>query len=417
MTCDCVKCARMNYDIAIVGAGTAGAAAALFLARAGHRVSLFERVANPMPVGTGILLQPTGLAILKRLDLLDEALLLGARVERLLGHNARGRLVMDMRYCDWREGSFGLGMHRGALFNLLQSRLEPAGVTCCYGRAMNAIHRTADKLLLRDESGAELGPFDLIVAADGMRSTMRKASGIPASVTPYPWGAVWAICETPAGIAPDILGQRYRAAREMIGLLPTGRLAADGAPLTSLFWSLPTAEFAAWQARGLAEWKQEVLRLWPGLESLLANFTDLDQLRLAEYCDVRMPRWHNNGVVVIGDAAHATSPQLGQGTNLALFDAFVLNEVLQQENNIDAALARYTKTRGDHLRYYQWASRMLTPLFQSRQRVLPVLRDLLMGPMGRWPGLRGHSAETLVGIKAGMVFGKVLLPEDRQIFK
>ncbi|MEP7155202.1 MAG: FAD-dependent monooxygenase, partial [Betaproteobacteria bacterium] len=92
----------MKLEIGVVGAGTAGAAAALLLARDGHRVTLFERVTEPMPIGAGILLQPTGMAVLGQLGLLDEAILLGAKVARLYGENQHGRKVMDMQYRDWR---------------------------------------------------------------------------------------------------------------------------------------------------------------------------------------------------------------------------------------------------------------------------------------------------------------------------
>lgn len=80
---------------------------------------LFERVENPLPVGAGILLQPTGLAVLRRLGLLQRVLARGERIERLSGHTAGGRMVLDLGYADYREGLHGLGIHRGALFAAL----------------------------------------------------------------------------------------------------------------------------------------------------------------------------------------------------------------------------------------------------------------------------------------------------------
>ncbi len=402
----------MKYHIGIVGAGTAGAASALLLARSGHRVTLFERVPDPMPVGAGILIQPTGMAVLKQLGLLEEAVSLGARVDRLHGQNGHGRKVMDMHYRDWRPDSFGLGMHRGALFSLLQRELAPSGVDCRYGVNVTGIHRQANKTMLRDVQGLEHGPFDAVIAADGMRSQMRATSGLAASVKPYPWGAVWAICEDPTGVFNGVLNQRYRAAREMLGVLPTGKSASGGVPLVSMFWSLRTAHFATWQQQGLEAWKQQALRLWPELDGLLSGITQTSQLRFADYCDVVMPRWHGDGIVVIGDAAHATSPQLGQGANLALLDAHFLQRALASTGGIQDALQHYSDERRAHLRYYQWASRMLTPLFQSDQKVLPALRDVFMGVTGRLPFLKTQFAETLAGTKTGMVFGHLKLPGE-----
>lgn len=402
----------MRLDIGVVGAGTAGAAAALLLARDGHKVTLFERVPQPMPVGAGILLQPTGMAVLGQLGLLDEAVVLGARIQKLYGENARGRCVMDMRYEDWRPGSFGLGVHRGALFTLLRDKLAPGQVDCRYGVNIVSASEHADRLVLKDSDGNECGAFDAVVAADGMRSPMRAQCGLPSTAAPYPWGAVWTICEDRSGRFDGVLGQRYRAAREMLGILPTGKLTHDGAPMVSLFWSLPAADASAWQSAGLDAWKRQILALWPDLATLLDAITDTAQLRFADYCDVRMPHWHQGRMVVIGDAAHATSPQLGQGANLALLDAWVLRNAIAAAGSVPAALADYSKARSAHLRYYQWASRMLTPLFQSNLTVLPTLRDLFMGWGGRLPYVRTQAAETLAGTKTAILFGKLTLPGE-----
>ena len=74
-----------GLDIAIAGAGPAGLATALYLKRAGHNVTIFERFEEPKPVGSGLILQPTGLSVLADLGLLDDILALGSRIKRLHG--------------------------------------------------------------------------------------------------------------------------------------------------------------------------------------------------------------------------------------------------------------------------------------------------------------------------------------------
>lgn len=401
---------RPVLAIAIIGAGTAGAASAHFLARAGHSVTLFERVAEPMPVGAGILLQPSGQAVLGQLGLLVVARDLGARVDRLYGENHKGRVVMDMSYADWQHAdAHGLGIHRGALFTLLQRGLIPAGVACRYGVDIAALNARADKTELHDASGTVHGSFDMVILADGMRSTLRATLGIPVNSKPYPWGALWTICEDTGQFA-GVLAQRYRAATQMLGFLPTGSLLPGGQNLLSIFWSLPVADFAAWQTRGLHTWKEEMLALAPECAPVMEQIHSVEQVRFADYCDVTMPHWHAGRVVVIGDAAHATSPQLGQGANLALVDAWELQRCVAAYPRVEHALAAYSATRRNHLAYYQRVSKMLTPFFQSSLGTLPLLRDAFMGWTRHVPYLRQQFACTVAGTKAGVFFGQITLP-------
>src|SRR5687768_586990 len=109
-----------RLDIAIVGAGPAGLAAALFLHRDGHRVRIFERFDEPRPIGSGLILQPTGQAVLASLNLWESIRALGTPIERLIGHDAQsGRVVLDMRYAALPSLGCGLGVHRAALFDVL----------------------------------------------------------------------------------------------------------------------------------------------------------------------------------------------------------------------------------------------------------------------------------------------------------
>src|SRR5690349_16174673 len=109
-----------KLDIAICGCGPAGLAAALLLHRASHRVQIFERFEQPKPVGSGLILQPTGLAVLRELQLLDRIVSLGARIERLFGRAVpSNRVVLNVRYSALGTGWRAIGTHRAALFDAL----------------------------------------------------------------------------------------------------------------------------------------------------------------------------------------------------------------------------------------------------------------------------------------------------------
>lgn len=395
----------MPLHIAIVGYGTAGQAAALLLARDGHRVEVFERALQPGPVGAGFLLQPTGLQALWELGLLDAALAHGRRVHRLYGETPHGRAVMDMRYTGLDARLFGLGMQRGALFTLLDEAARGM-VELHAGHAIQAI--SDDTRRIRDERECWHGPFDLVIAADGAGSCLRGATRKIKAEAVYPWGALW--CLVPQGdwAWGNELRQRYVAARKMIGMLPAGTRPGDATPRLSFFWSLPVDDFDGWRMRGLPAWREEIAQLWPDVDARLSGITDAAQLASAKYRDVTVKQWSRDRLVLVGDAVHAMSPQLGQGVNMALLDALALRDALRTQGDVEGALDVYQRGRQAHVAVYQFWSRWLTPLFQSDHDLVARARDMAFLPLGRLPGGRGHMLRVLSGTQQGF-FGKLKL--------
>ncbi|MEJ1094965.1 MULTISPECIES: NAD(P)/FAD-dependent oxidoreductase [unclassified Pseudoxanthomonas] len=395
-------------DIAIIGYGTAGQAAAILLSRDGHRVKVFERAQELGPVGAGFLLQPTGLQVLWELGLLEQALTHGRVVQRLYGETPCGRAVMDMRYTQLGADMFGLGMQRGALFTLLAQAWT--GVEHVH-RGTRIVGIDDDTRRIQDGEGGWHGPFDLVIAADGAGSSLRTHTHGIRQNAPYPWGALW--CLVPQGDWqwPEELRQRYVAARKMIGLLPVGTRPGDDTPRLSFFWSLPVADFDRWQRDGVQPWLDEIASLWPQAHQRLESIVDTACLARASYRDATMRRWHRDRLVLIGDAAHAMSPQLGQGVNMALMDALALRDALRAQTRIDAALAQYQRQRQSHVSIYQFWSRWLTPLFQSELDIIAKVRDVSFLPLGRLPGGRGHMLRVLSGTQHGFFGSLKLKPE------
>ncbi|TMQ27817.1 MAG: FAD-dependent monooxygenase [Deltaproteobacteria bacterium] len=407
-----------SHRIAVVGAGTAGAAAAILLARAGHAVALFERVAVPGPVGAGITLQPTGQAVLARLGLLDAIAARATRVDGLVCRRPDGRAVVDLRYADVDPGLFGYGLHRGVLFEALlaAARAEPRIALHC-GVAIVSTELEAGARWLVDDGGARRGPFDAVVAADGSVSELHASGGVPVRARPYPWGALWFVAVDRGNTltADRRVVQVVDGPRRMFGLLPTGRAPRGDDLVVSVFWSIRADRVAAFRARGLAAWRAEALALDPRTAPILDQITDLAELAFTQYRDVRMPRWHGERIVFIGDAAHATSPQLGQGANLALWDAMCLADAFADRGDVAAALAAYTAARRRHLNYYQLATRALTPLFQGDSRVLGWLRDAIF-PASRWLApVRRRMVRTMAGLDRGIVRRAIGLDELRRL--
>ncbi|MCH2458859.1 MAG: FAD-dependent monooxygenase, partial [Henriciella sp.] len=84
-----------------------------------------------------------------------------------------------------------------------------------------------------------------------------------------------------------------------------------------------------------------------------------------------------------GDAWHAASPQLGQGANMALLDAYALSLALERSADTPTALAAYRKLRTSHVRLYQLMSWLFTPVYQGDGRLAPLIRDYLAAPVSR----------------------------------
>lgn len=395
-----------SLGIAIVGYGSAGQAAALALSRDGHRVEVFEQAPAPGPVGAGFLLQPTGLSVLWELGLLDAVLAHGRRIARLYGENAAGRAVMDMRYAGLDGCLFGLGLQRAALFEVLRAAWPGAGGVRTGTRIVEVDTARGE---LRDADGGRHGPYDLVVAADGAASRLRAATGVPRLDRPYPWGALWCLLPEDGWPWPDELRQRYRQARQMAGLLPVGGRPGDPTPRLSFFWSLRTDDFERWHDAGLDGWRQQVAALWPEARDWVARIDSAGMLARAAYRDAIPAAWHRGRLVLLGDCAHAMSPQLGQGVNMALLDVLALRDALRETAVLGDALARYGRARARHVRGYQFWSRWLTPVFQSDHDLVARLRDLVLRPLGRWPGGRGQMLRVLAGTRRGWL-GTLPLP-------
>ena len=383
--------------MAVVGCGSAGPAAAVLLRRQGHEVSLFERAPECRPVGAGFLLQPSGMAVLDELGILGDIVVRGARVERLHVVDRRGGDVLDLRYAELGGDLHGLGLHRPVLLHFLIEAMRGAGVDVRWGREIAGAVREDGRWSLETADGRREAGFDLLVAADGARSALRGKLGFRGIDRGYPWGAHWFIGENRGAFPESSLYQVVRGTRRLLGFLATGTELGGGEPLVSLFWSIKLADDAAIRARPLAEWKRTILDLCPRAEVLLGQIHDWSQVLTARYGDVAMSRWHGDGVVVLGDAGHAMSPQLGQGVNLALADAACLARCVGRFP-LAEALARYSRERRLALAYYRFASRQLTPWFQSGHEWLTPLRHGLFRTLQHVGPARRFMTRTMAGL-------------------
>jgi 2-polyprenyl-6-methoxyphenol hydroxylase-like FAD-dependent oxidoreductase len=398
-----------RYDIAVVGCGVAGQAAATFLAESGHRVTVFERFDEPRPLGAGLLLQPTGLAVLRALGLDGEAVARGGKVVGLEAKTRGGRAVLDLAYADLHPETHGLGIRRGVLFDLLHGRLKQSPATLVTGTEIIDVVREHGRAVVIDKALERHGPFDLAVIADGAHSAIRRRLMPQAYQRIYPWGCIWTTVKDSAGLDTGLLRQRVDGTRVMMGLLPAGN-----GELT-LYWSVPTAELAPDLPLDLAGMHRQAMALWPEASGIVADAIVANDFARATYRNVALPRWNDGPILFIGDAAHGTSPQLGQGANLGLVDAWTLARAVADSVTVAGAIADFAARRSATVRFYRQASHLLTPFFQSRLEPLGWLRDAFMILACRLPVLKTMAATTLAGTRSGWLSSVPLDGEGRYV--
>jgi 2-polyprenyl-6-methoxyphenol hydroxylase-like FAD-dependent oxidoreductase len=391
--------------VAIIGAGTAGLATSIFLSRLGYRCDIYEAVAQPQAIGAGLLLQPQGLNVLNDLGILTEILQCGSQINTLYGQNNKGKEIMDFHYKDLFNGLFGIGIHRGQLFNSLLQQAQKSFHQAYFGHQVTEVTQDGAEVLVKTDKNT-IQHYDMAIIANGTWSNLTQKLNIKVKHKPYPWGALWKIFDNPDAISSGTLSQKYKRAHTMAGLLPSGTHPVTGRACISFFWSLKADKFDQWQDNSIEKWKTQVLRLWPEIHPLINTINSHDDLKFVQYADTIMNQWHDNKIVIIGDAAHAMSPQLGQGANMALVDAQQLYVSLKHNKTIESALIDYSQQRKKHLKFYQYSSRLLTPFFQSNSAVAAAFRDLVFPPMKYFPLAKKHALTTLFGVKTSIFHNK-----------
>jgi 2-polyprenyl-6-methoxyphenol hydroxylase-like FAD-dependent oxidoreductase len=388
-------CQRSPLSIAIAGFGIGGGAAAVLLARDGHRVTMLERATTLGPVGAGFLLQPSGQGVLDRMQLLTPLASSSEPISGLRAITHRGTSLIDLGFSSLGPGVHALGIARRSVFELLRSSAEQLGVVVALGFELETWREQDHSVFARSIEGEERGPFDLLLVANGARSTLRRQVDATVRETDDPYAALWALgpCHTVRGH----LLQVTKGTRQLTGLLPLGSGRAN------FFWGLAARDWEPLRRSPFANFRDAVLTLNPLAEEVFDEAASFESFTYAAYRHALPRRVVAGRVALLGDAAHATTPHLGQGANLALLDAECLAQSIAQAATVPAALDRYQRERRAQNRYYVELSRWLSPFFQSDRDSLGPVRDLGLPLLARLPPVRRTMERSLAGMKGGWV--------------
>jgi 2-polyprenyl-6-methoxyphenol hydroxylase-like FAD-dependent oxidoreductase len=329
----------------VIGAGPAGLASAIALTRAGVHCELVETSLHARSEGIGIALQSAPLRAAKQLGLFDGFLRVGRPHAVIDMCGADGTLFASVPQVNVNgpDDPPFLGMARESLHEVMLDEVRRLGVTIRFGTTVTR--------MAADESGVDVefadgstGRFDFVVGADGIHSTTRAAV-LPDAPSPrYAGQSIWrAEAITPAGLDryTMMIGGPVR-----LGLvpLPDGRL---------YLWMLDTT---------LGPERPSRDQLLPLFQERIARFAGhapavAEQIGTTEQLDFRAlqwlllpPPWHASRTLLVGDAAHATTPHIAFGAGLALEDAVVLGELAGGGLNFDELAAQFAARRYERAR-------------------------------------------------------------------
>jgi 2-polyprenyl-6-methoxyphenol hydroxylase-like FAD-dependent oxidoreductase len=357
--------------ITIVGAGPGGLVAAIAARKRGLDVEVLEQAPELRAVGAGIVLQINALRMLATLGLDEEIVAGGAVLDEGRIERADGTLLqtLDLRPMRERYGQPAVAIHRGTLSAILAGHLSPGTVR--YGVRVTA----------RD--GAVVGPDghplagDVVVGADGLHSEVRGA--VVGDVAPryagyVAWRGISDTCVLPPGVSCERWGRGRR-----LGLVPIG-------PDRSYWFATEDVPEGGRDPDDLhpvllekfAEFGEDaaaVIRATPRAAILRNDIVDLPPI----------DTWIRGNVVLLGDAAHAMTPNLGQGACQAVEDAVVLAaELGRPGTDVPSALARYVDVRQARARSLQRMSDRMGNIGQWSHPVLTGLREVVFRTMPQW---------------------------------
>lgn len=355
--------------IDIIGAGIGGLTTAIALRQQGFEVRLFEQAPELRPVGAGIVLAANAMQVFQELGILD------ALVER--GQPLRGAEITDGAFrllsgTDWGylKAHFGvstLGIHRGALQEVLVQQLPQGSIQLDH--ALDRVQWTDQGATLHFANGKTIAS-DLVLGADGIHSKVRQAL-FPESrlrqAHQYCWRGVTHF-PLPQARQNNITEAWKDGLR--FGLVPLGEdrvywFAVEAVP----FGKIPTAT-------------EQLPQLFADFDPLVGDLlraTPVAQVHLAPLCDLEpLPSWHRGAVCLLGDAAHAPTPNLGQGAGQAIEDARVLALCLAQQGQPLAAFAQYERLRRPKVKRIRDVSWLIGRVGHWRHPLAQGLRKLLL---------------------------------------
>jgi 2-polyprenyl-6-methoxyphenol hydroxylase-like FAD-dependent oxidoreductase len=312
-------------DVCVVGGGPGGVMLGLLLARAGIHVVVLEKHVDFFRDFRGDTVHPSTLNLIDQLGIREPfERVPHTRVSTLdvviNGVRLRG---VDLRSLPKPNRQIAL-MPQWDLLNLLaeEGRRHPS-FRMLMGAEATGVHRDARGrvagAIVRTEAGELTVRAGLTIAADGRSSTVREAMGMQPQEYGVPIDVLWLRMPKPSVPVPDTLA--YISDQSMIVTIPRPGYLQCGL-------LIPKGTFDEVRAAGMDAFHERIAHTAPPLREVVGTLTGWAEVKLLSVQINRLPRWSADGVLCIGDAAHAMSPAFGVGINYAVQDAVAAANIL-----------------------------------------------------------------------------------------
>lgn len=336
----------------VAGAGYAGLTAALALVRRGWSVEVFERAPNVRTEGYSIAFHENGLRTLEALGLVDRALKQAQIMPSRQIRDRRGRVLSD-----FEAGSRVYRIARIHLVSVLAEEARRLGAGFRFGAAV--IGADPDGGLILEDGSRHAA--DLVVAADGVNSKIRDGLRLLASRVVPNEGAIRIVVPRTPGEAGE--GDDGRTGFEFW----SGRrrfMYRPASPTTAyLTFTCPADDARGRRVPIDAEAWAEAFPVAADVIARTAREADWSEARWAQFQIIRLKRWSEGRVAVVGDAAHAMLPNLGQGGNCAMMNALALAAFADAEPDVMTALQAWERSERPIIEHAQrWSSAFSAPL-------------------------------------------------------
>lgn len=346
-----MKGERPNFII--VGSGISGPSLALFLKRAGYGVRLMESYSRPAEdIGGALQIAPNGMKVIRELGLTSEMLRIGTVSDELIFRNHAGRvLAMIPNGSVTQFGEPAIVVSRARFHLLLLEAAEKEGIPTEYGKKFSHAEFPLDGGVIAKFEDGSIAEGDFLIGADGNHSKVRSFL-FPNFPKPEYTGILNAGGFVPANVIPEKYSKRGPIHFTFGPEGFFGFAACGNTEDTSWMWwsNIPRdKELSREEMNSLDDrsWKEKILEIHKGWHNPIERIIQASSIILkGNVHDLRsLPKWGNEKILLIGDAAHVMSPHTGQGASMALEDSHTLFLLLERSDSIQKAFRDFETIR------------------------------------------------------------------------